>query len=62
MKRVLPALGDRVELAVAVELVAEQVPKQYGTRVQLGGNRIQPQLVNLEQPELTGHASVRTSR
>ncbi len=51
-QHLLPALGDRLELAVAVELVAEQVAEQDRARVQLRGERGQPQLVDLEQPEL----------
>ena len=33
-----PAVGDQLELAVAVELVAEQVAEQEHLRVELGGD------------------------
>ena len=57
-----PAVGDRLELAVAVELVAEQVAKQDRARVQLRGERVEPQLVDLEQSKLALDRAVRTSR
>ena len=47
-----PPVGDRLELAVAIELVAEQVPEQQRSRGELLGHRRQPELVDLEQPEL----------
>ena len=47
-----PAVGDRVELAVAVELVAEQVGEQQRARLQLVDHRPEPELVDLEQPEV----------
>ena len=47
-----PALGDDLELAVAVELVAEQVGEQQRPRPQLADHGAQPELVDLEQPEV----------
>ena len=47
-----PAVGDRVELAVAVELVAEEVGEQQRARLQLLDHRPEPELVDLEQPEV----------
>ena len=47
-----PAVGDRLELAVAVELVAEQVAEQQRARVELLDDGAQPELVDLEEPEL----------
>ena len=55
----VPAIGDRLELAVAIELVAEQVAEQDRARVQLGGERVEPQLVDLEQAELARDAPAR---
>ena len=52
-------LGDRLELAVAVELVAEQVPEQRSPAGAAAPRRRQPQLVDLEQPELAGDAPSR---
>ena len=46
-----PAVGDDLELAVAVELVAEQVAEQHRARVELGGDRPEPELVDLEQAQ-----------
>ena len=46
---VRPAIGDRVELAVAVELVAEQVGQQQRARLQLVDDLAEPELVDLEQ-------------
>ncbi len=57
-----PALGDRLKLAVAVELVAEQVAEQDRARVQLGGDRVEPQLVDLEQAELAVDPRARPRR
>ncbi len=47
-----PALGDRLQLAVAVELVSEEVAEQQGSRSQLLDHLREPELVDLEQPEL----------
>ncbi len=44
-----PAIGDRVELAVAVELVAEQVGQQQRARLQLVDDLPEPELVDLEE-------------
>ena len=44
-----PAVGDRLELAVAVQLVAEQVGQQQGARAELRDDAVQPELVDLEQ-------------
>ena len=48
-----PAIGDRLQLAVSVELITEQVAEQHRPRVQLGGDPVQPELIDLEQPQLT---------
>ena len=45
-----PAVGDRVELAVAVELVAEQIGQQQRARLQLVDDLAEPELVDLEEP------------
>ena len=47
-----PALGQELELAVAVELVAEQVPEQHRPRMQPPRHLGECRLVDLEQPEL----------
>jgi hypothetical protein len=47
-----PAVRDRVELAVAVELVAEEVRQQQRARLQLLDDPAEPELVDLEQPEV----------
>jgi hypothetical protein len=59
-----PAVGDDLELAVAVELVAEQVAEQHGARREVGGHRAEPELVDLEQAHVAapggergGHAA-----
>jgi hypothetical protein len=57
-----PAIGDRVELAVAVELVAEQVAEQERAGVQGGGDARQPELVDLEQSRVPVHAAAATCR
>ena len=49
-----PALGHELELAVAVELVAEEVAERDRARLELRGDRRQRGLVALEQPELGG--------
>ena len=51
-QRLLPALSDRLELAEAVELIAKQVSEQDRARPQLRCERAEPQLIDLEQPEL----------
>ena len=45
-----PLVGEVLELAVAVELVAEQVAEHDQPRVELGRDPRQPGLVDLEQP------------
>ena len=47
-----PALGDVLELAVAVELVAEEVAEQDRARPDAAGDLRQRALVDLEQPQL----------
>ena len=47
-----PAVGDRLQLAVAIELVAEQVAEQHASRLERGHDRVHPELVDLEQAEL----------
>ena len=44
-----PAVGDDVQLAVAVELVAEQVGQQQRARADLRDELVEPELVDLEQ-------------
>jgi hypothetical protein len=53
-----PAIGNRVELAVAVELVAKQVGEEHGAGVQLRADAVQPELVDLEQAQLAGDRSM----
>jgi hypothetical protein len=50
----LPTVGDRLELAVAVELVAEEVAEEDRARAQFRRHLGQPQLVHLEQPQPAG--------
>ena len=57
-----PAVGDRLELAVAVELVAEEVAEQQRARLELLDHRAEPELVDLEQPEVAGPARGRRAR
>jgi hypothetical protein len=52
-----PAVGQQLELPVAVELVAEQVRQQQEARLYLVGHARQPGLVHLEQAELAGLAA-----
>src|SRR3990170_8290508 len=47
-----PALGDELELPVAVELVAEEVPEADGPRRELPRDLRESGLVDLEQGEL----------
>jgi hypothetical protein len=47
-----PAVGDDLQLAVAVELVAEQVAEQDGARLELARDRSEPELVDLEQADV----------
>ena len=47
-----PAVGDRLQLAVAVELVAEQVAEQHRARLELLDDRAEPELVDLEEAEV----------
>ena len=44
-----PLVGERLQLAVAVELVAEEVAEHDQARVELGGHLRQPRLVDLEE-------------
>jgi hypothetical protein len=46
-----PARGDALELAVTIELVAEEVREAERARPQPGGDLRQRALVDLEQPE-----------
>ena len=43
-----PAIGDRVELAIAIELVSEQIAEQDPTWLELRRDPVQPELVDLE--------------
>ncbi len=54
-----PSIGDRVELAVAVELIAEQVAEQDAARLELRDHPVEPELVELEQPKLAGDPTAR---
>jgi hypothetical protein len=47
-----PAIGDDLELAVAVELVAEEVAKADGLRPHTGGHVREGALIHLEKPQL----------
>ena len=47
-----PPLGDRLELPVAVELIAEEVGEQQRARAQLRRDAIEPELVDLEQADV----------
>ena len=47
-----PALGNELELAVAVELVAKEVAEQKGPRTDTAGDLRQGTFVHLEQAEL----------
>ena len=49
-----PAVGDRLQLAVAVELVAEEVAEQHRARLELLDHRAEPELVDLEEAEVAG--------
>ena len=56
-----PAVGDDLELAVAVELVAEQVAEQHRARLELGRDRSEPELVDLEQAHVAAARARRAS-
>ena len=47
-----PALGDVLELAVAVELVSEEVAEAYGAGPHAAHHLREHELVDLEQPEI----------
>ena len=47
-----PAVGKQLELAVAVELVAEQVGEEEQAGLHVGRDGGQPRLVDLEEPKL----------
>ena len=47
-----PAVGQRLELAVAVELIAKEVAEDEHPRIELAGHRHEPRLVDLEDAEL----------
>mgnify|MGYP007123201513 CR=1 FL=1 len=49
---VAPALGDVLELAVAVELIAKQVAERHDPRPRAPQHLRQCELIDLEQPEL----------
>ena len=57
-----PAVGDRLQLAVAVELVAEQVAEQHRARLDLLGDLAEPELVDLEQAEVAGELTAALAR
>ncbi len=57
-----PAVGDRLQLAVAVELVAEQVAEQDRPRMRAAGRPVKPELVDLEQAELAADRAARPGR
>ena len=47
--RLRPPVGEYLDLAVAIELVTEEVAEHDQGRVELGGDLRQPRLVDLEQ-------------
>jgi hypothetical protein len=47
-----PAVGDRLELAVSIELVSKQVAEQDRPGVELGADPVEPELIDLEQAQL----------
>ena len=57
-----PAVGDRLQLAVAVELVAEEVAEQHRARLELLDHRAEPELVDLEQAEVAGQRAPALAR
>ena len=57
-----PAVGDRLQLPVAVELVAEEVAEQERARGELLDERPEPELVDLEQPDVAGHGAPAAAR
>ena len=57
-----PAVGDRLQLAVAVELVAEEVAEQHRARLELLDDRAEPELVDLEQAEVAGQRAPAAAR
>ena len=57
-----PAVGDRLQLAVAVELVAEEVAEQHRARLELLDDRAEPELVDLEEPEVAGQRAPALAR
>jgi hypothetical protein len=59
IQRLPPTLGDRLQLAVAVELVTEEVGKQQRARADLGEDLGQPELVDLEQAGVAAAAQQR---
>ena len=52
-----PAVGQQLELSVAVELIAKEIGEQEQTWMQVAGHRGQPGLVDLEQTQLAGLAA-----
>ena len=52
-----PAVGEQVELAVAVELVAEQVGEEQQAGLHVLRDGRQPRLVDLEEAELAALAA-----
>src|SRR5205823_5307122 len=48
-----PALGDQLELAVTVELIAEEIPEAERARPQPARDLRQRAFVDLEEPELS---------
>jgi hypothetical protein len=47
-----PAVGEQLQLAVAVELVAEEVAENQEGGIEFRGDAVEPSLVDLEQPQL----------
>ena len=56
VERIAPTLGDELELAVAVELVAEEVAECDDARSRAGDRLGQRRLVHLEQSEIASPA------
>jgi hypothetical protein len=57
-----PAVGDDVQLAVAVELVTEEVREQDRARLDLLDDRGEPELVDLEEPEVAVQLAAAAAR
>src|SRR5205085_7411740 len=54
-----PLLSDRLELPVAVELIAEQIRQEDGAGRQLRDQSLEPELIHLEEPEVCADSAAR---